>query len=60
LYPTLRSINAEDFGKPDDWCIVSELGFRLFDTSDMAIRKSLVISHYDVNWLSELILLGKD
>ena len=52
LYPTLRSINAKDFGKPGVWCIVSELGLRRCDTSDMAARKSLDFSHCNLDWLS--------
>ena len=54
LYPTLRSINAKDFGKPGVWCIVSDLGLHWVDTSDMAVRKSLDISQYDLDWLSVL------
>ena len=32
--------------------VFSELGLRQFGTSDMAVRKSLDISHWDLDWLS--------
>ena len=59
LYPTLRSINAKDFSKPGVWCIVSELGLRRCDTSDMAARKSLYLSLQSRS-VECVISLGKD
>ena len=49
MYSTLWSINAKGFGKPDDWCILNELGLLRFVTSNMAISLN-TISIGEVNF----------